>query len=527
MKNSLHTLRPSSLVLRLSSLVLLCSLFTANSSTCNAQSTTGPVFAPYVDCCLWPPYDISKTDSTGICYYTMAFIVDDPGQTGPNPCWGGYSSYDMTWYQSKIAALRANGGDIIISCGGANGIELAYVATSPVQLKNAYQLVVDSYSLQSIDFDIEGMMVADTASVHRRSAALKLLQDDNPGLEVSLTLPVMPFGLTLDGLNVVTSAVDHGVDVGVVNIMAMDYGGVGDMGDWAMEAADNLFLQLKSIYLQAGIGLPDSLIWEKVGITPMIGQNDVPGEIFYLDDAADVRDYALNHKIGRLSMWSANRDQPCVNSWDPLYICTKIPQDAFEFTQTFLLGGEMNYCLWYAALQGITVQNGQTTCRDATQTITVAGNGTQFTVLDGGNVTLIAGRNILLLPGTKVDPGGYLLGSITTTGQYCSTVNPAYPALVANTRIDPTEFQGKAKEDLLFLMYPNPTSGKFTIQILTEARPEFARIRILDLFGRQVLQQRWVGSDQEEFTLEHVSPGVYVVEVQTEVAVGRKKLILH
>ncbi|MFH1160224.1 MAG: hypothetical protein V1733_04665 [bacterium] len=486
MKNRLFLL-PCSLF------ILHCSLFTFHFSLnqLSAQPADHPLFAPYVDVYLWPPFDISKTDSTGICYYTLAFIVDDPWQSGPNPCWGGYSVYDTTWYQSQIAGLRANGGEVIISCGGANGTELAYVATNPVQLKNAYQLVVDAYALQSIDFDIEGMLVADTASVHRRSAALKLLQDDNPGLEISLTLPVMPYGLTPDGINVVASAVEHGVELGVVNIMAMDYGPVGDMGDWAMQAADNLFLQLQTIYLQAGITLPDSIIWKKEGITPMIGQNDVPGEIFYLDDAADVRGYALNHQIGRVAMWSANRDQPCAHSWDPLYICSHIPQDTFEFSQTFMLGGVMNYCLWNSILQNVTIPNGQTSCYAATQTITVAGNGTQFTVLTGGSVTLIAGQNILLLPGTKVYPGGYLLGSITTTGQYCSTVNPTYPSLVTNALPDPDEFQEKTEVDSLFRIYPNPTTGDFTIQSLPVPQPEFIVIRLLDQFGKQILKKRW------------------------------------
>ncbi len=40
----------------------------------------------------------------------------------------------------------------------------------------------------------------------------------------------------------------------------------------------------------------------------MIGENDVPGEVFYLDDAVDLTNWAAEKKIGRLSMWSANRN---------------------------------------------------------------------------------------------------------------------------------------------------------------------------------------------------------------------------
>ena len=306
--------------------------------------TAYPLFTPYVDVCLWPPFDISKVDSTGICLYTLAFIVDDQFEEGANPCWGGYSTLDLTWYQDQITGLRENGGEIIVSFGGASGFPLAYVATDEFELKDAYKQVVYAYSLQSVDFDIEGMFVAHPESIERRSKAMKLLKDDYPELQISLTLPVMPWGLTGDGINVVTSAVNHDVDLSIVNIMAMDYGGAGDMGDNAIEAIDNVFSQLKSIYEDAGIPKPDSLIWKMIGVTPMIGQNDVMEEVFYLDDAVDVRDHAFEKNIGRIAIWSANRDRQCENSWDPLYICSHIEQEDFEFSNVFQMDGTISYC---------------------------------------------------------------------------------------------------------------------------------------------------------------------------------------
>ena len=303
-----------------------------------------PLYTPYVDCCLWPPFDIGNVDSTGICLYTMAFIVDDQFEEGANPCWGGFGTYDMTWYQEQIAELREKGGEVIISFGGANGFPLAFVASDEFELKDAFKLVVDSYDLQSVDFDIEGMFVAHPESIERRSAAMKLLQDEYPDLQISLTLPVMPWGLTADGVNVVTNAVDHDVDLSVVNIMAMDYGGPGDMGDNAISAMENTFSQLKTIYEEAGIPKPDSAVWAMIGVTPMVGQNDVMEEIFYLDDAEDVRDFAFEKNIGRIAIWSANRDRQCENSWDPLYICSHIEQTDFEFSYIFQQNGTISFC---------------------------------------------------------------------------------------------------------------------------------------------------------------------------------------
>ncbi|MCK9422001.1 MAG: carboxypeptidase regulatory-like domain-containing protein [Bacteroidales bacterium] len=59
-----------------------------------------------------------------------------------------------------------------------------------------------------------------------------------------------------------------------------------------------------------------------------------------------------------------------------------------------------------------------TECFNATQTITVGGTA-PFIVETGGSATLIAGHNILFMPGTWAKNGSYMLGKITTTGTYC------------------------------------------------------------------------------------------------------------
>jgi hypothetical protein len=299
------------------------------------------LFVPYVDCTLWPNFEIENTNETGIYNYTCAFIVDNQFSTGANPCWGGYSTLLLDYYQDHISALRSQGGDVIISFGGANGIELAYAATDEFEARDAYKAVIDAYNLASIDFDIEGFLAAHQASILRRSKAMRLLQNEYPNLRISLTLPVMPTGLTNDGLNVVENAIDQNVDINCVNVMAMDYGPSGiDMGDAAISAGEAVFQQLKTLYINNGINLPDSVIWRKIGITPMIGQNDVQGEVFYLEDANDLAQWASQRKIGRLAMWSANRDHQCANASDPLYSCSHITQTPYQFSS--ILGSVAN-----------------------------------------------------------------------------------------------------------------------------------------------------------------------------------------
>lgn len=295
-----------------------------------------PIFMPYCDATLWPLFDISKTDSSKVCSYVLAFVVDDPGQAGANPRWGGYSVYDTTHYKTFIQQLRNKGGDVMVSFGGANGIDLASATTSLSALVTAYREVIDAYQLKYIDFDIEGSNVANAATIDLRNKAMVQLKQIYPKLKIWLTLPVLPTGLDFNGLNVLrTAVVNYNIDIDGVNIMTMDYGSGGDMGNHAMLAGDSLFAQMSRAFSDAGISKTPAQIWKKIGLTPMIGQNDVMSEIFNQSDANDVYNYAVSRNIGVLSMWSINRDRACNGPSDPLYACTKITQAPFEFAGIF------------------------------------------------------------------------------------------------------------------------------------------------------------------------------------------------
>ena len=270
-------------------------------------------YSPYVDATNWPTPDLVQTAAArSTRELTLAFIV-----SGSTPCrasWGGYYDRDAKFMTAQIAALRAAGGDVIMSFGGAANQELALTCTTVQALADEYQAVIDAYQLTSIDFDIEGAATNDAASVQRRSAAIAILQQRaraaNRKLDVTLTLPVMPYGLTPDGLAVVRSAVNAGVVLSSIDIMTMDYGlgsAQGKMGIWAIEAATSTHNQIAPLYPT----LSSAQRYALVGVIPMIGQNDILGEIFTLSDAAYVRSQATTLGLARIAIWSASRDQPC------------------------------------------------------------------------------------------------------------------------------------------------------------------------------------------------------------------------
>jgi hypothetical protein len=305
-------------------------------------------YAPYVDMTLYPMYNLTNAMlNGGIKDFTLAFVVADPsGQ----PSWGGYPQYDVnggafdTQLKQQVAAVRAAGGDVMVSFGGASGQELAQADTNVAALTAAYQSVINDYGLTHIDFDVEGAAVADPASIDRRSQAVAALQKNaaaqGKDLQVWFTLPVLPTGLTGDGLYVLQSAQKYGVHVAGVNLMTMDYGDAaapnpkGQMGTYAIDAATSVHGQLQTLY---GSTKTSAQLWQMIGITPMIGLNDVTTEVFDEQAAEQVVAFALQTGMGRTSMWSLNRDQKDPNGAigyvEPT--SSSLVQNPYDFSKIF------------------------------------------------------------------------------------------------------------------------------------------------------------------------------------------------
>ena len=134
------------------------------------------VFAPYVDATLWPLFGFAAaTKQYGIQFYTLAFIVAK-GPNNPAPSWGGYHLVSNRWLLPEINAIRTAGGEVRVSFGGAAGTGLAAACKTPAQLQAAYQVVINTYGLTHIDFDVEGHWLAEVKSIERRSRAIFGLQ---------------------------------------------------------------------------------------------------------------------------------------------------------------------------------------------------------------------------------------------------------------------------------------------------------------------------------------------------------------
>ena len=151
---------------------------------------------------------------------------------------------------------------------------------------------------------------------------------------MQLTLPVLPEGLTPDGVALVQSAKTIGVDVAIVNVMAMDYGRSHDpyaMGLHAVNAMNATLDQLRPIFTEKS----EADLRATVGVTPMIGLNDVSPEVFTLDDATLLVGAAQDNGVGFLGFWSATRDQQCPKRQVVSPTCSGIIQPPGAFTTIF------------------------------------------------------------------------------------------------------------------------------------------------------------------------------------------------
>ncbi|MFZ4523591.1 MAG: T9SS type A sorting domain-containing protein [Bacteroidales bacterium] len=159
------------------------------------------------------------------------------------------------------------------------------------------------------------------------------------------------------------------------------------------------------------------------------------------------------------------------------------------------------------------------TCFNATNTITVAGTPNTFVVTPAGSVTMIAGVNILYLPGTTVQPGGYLHGYIST-GSYCGAA--ASPAMANITGQDETLFN---TDQANFTIYPNPTTGNFTLVQKGDNLYGNVTVEVFSMRGEKVMTEMIIGEKMHDFRFSEMATGLYFVKVVADGYVETMKLI--
>ncbi len=299
---------------------------TATTPASGGGGTGSAKVWPYIDITMSSPTLVQVAQATGQKFFTLAFVLGS--SAGCVPSWGGTIALNDSRIAGEISALRAIGGDVAVSFGGAAGPYLSSVCGTQAQQASAYEQVIDAFNIKHIDFDVEASIPIDTMN-----KAIAQVQRDRPGTVVSYTLEVVAddFGLVGSiGTDVLTNAVANGVNVGIVNPMTMDYGSTKEWGDSVIAAAQTVETQMAQIWPTR----TTAQLYAMLGVTPMIGRNDT-GPIFSIADAQKLVTWANQNHVGLLAFWSVGRDNGGCPGGGVSPTCSSISQSTFQFTSIF------------------------------------------------------------------------------------------------------------------------------------------------------------------------------------------------
>lgn len=194
--------------------------------------------------------------------------------------------------------------------------------------------------------------------------------------------------------------------------------------------------------------------------------------------------------------------------------------------QANIYGTDMTFTTPSGIPENITVTDtvAGTECFNATNTITVAGNGTGWVVTNGGSATLIAGQKILFLPGAKVLPGGYMHAYITTNGEYCQPLK-ASMASVLSSGIDHQNNPDMMSDQTSLRVFPNPAGEFINLELNGEVSGIFPEAQFWSMKGVLVKSEKLAGENRQPISVSDLQSGVYFIRVNTQNTVFTVRMV--
>ena len=285
--------------------------------------------APYVMPLDNDPPDLGPVmDATSQKSFMLAFILA-PNSGGCTATWDGTAPLSDPTVAGVVSKVRAKGGDVSVSIGGFGGTKLGQTCSSPAATAAAYQQVINQYQLKAIDFDLEEPEYENLTAVNNELGAAQILQNNNPGLYVSITTAGTPSGTGFFGQNVLTNSKNLGFTPNNFAIMPFDNGfsGGGASQVSALEAFHGLLMNT--------FGWSSAFAYNHEGVSLMNGRSDA-GEMFPQSEFTTVFNYATSHGLSRFTFWSINRDRQCSppdNNGRTSGTCSSVAQASWDFTK--------------------------------------------------------------------------------------------------------------------------------------------------------------------------------------------------
>jgi chitinase len=264
--------------------------------------------------------------ATGQKAFDMAFILANGSSCSPS--WDASDPVSAdTQVGSVINEIRSDGGDVIVSIGGFNGTKLGQVCGSASATATAYQQVITKYGLHAFDFDLEEPEIESSTAIANELGAAQILQQEDPGLFISITMPATTSGANFFGGLLLDEAKSLGFTPNDYTIMPFD-------GGFSGASSQVTALQDFNAQLMSTFGWSSAQAYSHEGFSGMNGRTD-SAEFFSQSDFQTVLNFAESNGMSRYTFWSLNRDRECNpvdNNGSLSSECSSVSQNPFDFT---------------------------------------------------------------------------------------------------------------------------------------------------------------------------------------------------
>ncbi|ACV47013.1 MULTISPECIES: PKD domain-containing protein [Halomicrobium] len=287
---------------------------TGISVSSSSGGNSDAIFSPYLG--TWGDI-LGDTRNASTDRVVLSFVGDGTDDGTVTPAWlTADGDRPLSDHADKISTLQDEGYDVWVAMGGWDGRIVARDASSVSEVKSAYETVIDTLGVTHIDIDDENYDEPgrDGTYYEMRNEALAQIQSERPDVKVTYTVAARPSGIVnadhCPGKDMITDALEKGVELEYINIMTMDWTDVDTTPERVKSAVEGTVDWMSNVY-------PDKSEAQrraKLGFLPNVNESE-----WSVSDTQNVADYAKQQGIGNVSMWALHRDTSDYGHSDALY----------------------------------------------------------------------------------------------------------------------------------------------------------------------------------------------------------------